>query len=189
MSPVGDRSIAFVFYSSQIPVIINGRFMTLFEAIGLVAEHSDNLTHALWGHGLYFDEDDGIVVVPEDDAPLYYQPVDCNLSSDIFQSLDRNPETDFAVGDYANDLAYTPDINESMYVEMHYKKNILQIAWELQLTKSDSGQQFQLNPIKPVIVTRSRVKLDSTQLPMELGISYSWIFWTANSNANVQSLN
>jgi hypothetical protein len=212
--PTGDKSIAFVFYSVYIPVIVDGQYMTLFEAIGLVAaqpqpqstaQHTDSgLQHALWGHQLYFDEEqEGIQVVPDADANLYYQPADCD---------DDNKKYD-ALGVFANDLAYSPDINEKIYLETQDMKNILQIVWEVELVLQEpmprpfissysSGQQqnakekeedesiistpvWMLKPVKPVVVARRDVIFTNnttTSRPQEVGVSYSWLFWIANSS-------
>ena len=74
------------------------------------------------------------------------------------------------MGVYANDLAYSPDINEDIYLQTHNNKNILQIVWILDLIpcsasvntsvnnnatiSEDVMGHWTLKPVKPVIVAR-----------------------------------
>ena len=158
----GDKTVAFYYYSTNIGVIFQDKFMRLFDAIGYMAEKNDNLSNALFGHKIYYDANENdIIIVP--DNFYHYQPYDINNNE--IPKIEN-------FGVYINDLAYTSDINENIYNQIHPYKNCLQIVWKIEYDENTNT----LIPIAPVIIMRQTMKF-TNKIPLELGVSYSYKFW------------
>jgi len=88
------------------------------------------------------------------------------------------PDADFEktlsyFGMFANDLAYEgPTTTMENYLKNSIEKNILHIIWRMDL-KNDI-----LVPTWPVVVLHRDVNFRN-KIPMEVGIHYSWRYWTA----------
>ena len=76
-------------------------------------------------------------------------------------------------GMFANDLAYIgPSMTMENYLRDSIDRNILHIIWRMDL-KNDI-----LVPTWPVVVLHKDVSFRN-RMPMEVGIHYSWRYWTA----------
>lgn len=159
----GDKTVAFAFYSTKTGVIYDKKLMSLLKVINYVTNSTDDLSRVIDGHQLYFDEEEAdIGIMPLEEYPNRYFIPD--------ETTDWNPSR---YGMYANDLGYNEDINTAeAYIANSVKNNILQIVWRVHL------EDGVFKPTWPVVILSQDVRF-TNDLPMEVGIQYSWRYWLA----------
>lgn len=161
----GDKTVAYCFASPKVGVIYKKKLMPLLDALQDVANLKDDLTKAVAGHLLFYNQtDNDLSIVPdlEYDSGRYFIPdTTFNWGPGYF-------------GMFANDMAYKgSETNMLTYYQASLKENILQIVWRLELT--DDGV---LGPTWPVVVLSQDVRFSNKE-PMECGMQYSWRYWEA----------
>lgn len=162
----GDKTVAFLLTNVRLGVIYEKELMPLYKAIGKL--ELKDLTHALVGHILEYDQAIGeILCIPDESFRDRYFIPDENL---------ENQWRPGSIGIYANDLAYDANLTKTqeVYEQESKRKNILQLVWRV-----EKNEQGQLTPTWPVVVTKDDVLLTNAKFPLEVGIQYSWRYWEA----------
>lgn len=177
--PSGDKTVAFVFIDYRIPVLLEGKIMTLMEAVGYIIDRYPNicdLSTVLYGHEIVFDrEESEIYIIPDYYGENYYTP--------ILSNLDNNDNNDVSVKNYgmfANDLAYHPSCDKHSY-QSNIDKNILAVVWEVEIIEDGDRSKPVITPVSPFLMLRNDVILKNKS-PMEIGLAYSWRYWEAFRN-------
>ena len=77
------------------------------------------------------------------------------------------------VGMFANDFAYQEILTRTIEsYSQNNAQNLLMLVWRVSM---DDGS---IKPMNPVLVTRRDVTFENS-MPMELGLHYSWSYWSA----------
>ena len=165
----GDKSVAFAFDSPDTAVVFDKQLMSLIEAVSIADGVSENITAALVGHTIYFDDaTEDLKVAPEaewsgqryfvpDEAPQEWGPANFGIC--------------------ANDLAYSPGISAEAYAGTSAESNVLQLVWRLEVNYELQA----LVPSWPVVFTRRPVAFTNSE-PMEIGISYGHRYWKSKES-------
>lgn len=178
MVPIADGTftVAYVFFGTLNGVIFNQRLMPLVEAIGLAADATGatDLRTLVAGHELLWDaRSEEINIVPLDDYEARYFIPDMSASAPSASSASASLPSVTNMGMYANDCAYGPSVTEEQYIATSRHKNVLQIAWRM-----DIDAEGRLAPTWPVVILLKDVLFDNKE-PMEVGLQYSWKYWEA----------
>eukprot|EP00960_Hanusia_phi_P037782 753111-Hanusia_phi.AAC.3 len=157
----GDKAVAYAFDRPDTLVVYERELMSLIDAAGSAAELSDNITEAVAGHNIFFDEGDQDLKVEPDvnwAQGRFFVPLE-----------DGGPAGPTNFGMFANDLAFEQGISQEKYAS-NTNKNILQLVWRMAV------QEGKLAPTWPVVFLNQPVCLQNAE-PMEIGLTYGWRYW------------
>lgn len=160
-SSQGDKAVAFAFDKPDTLVVYDRELMTLIDAAGSAADLSDNMTGAVAGHNIFFDEASQDLRVEPDvnwARGRFFVPVE-----------DGGPVGPANFGMFANDLAYEEGMTQEEYARS-MQKNVLQLVWRMAV------EEGHLNPTWPVVFLNQAVCFRNAE-PMEIGLSYGWRYW------------
>jgi hypothetical protein len=163
----GDKTVGYQFCDPLSWVLYEKKLMHVYDAIQQISEKVSDLNHAVAGHLVQ------ILAENNGQSIITIQP---NISDQKFKFYfvpdDAKEITIMNAAMFANDLAYHSDITEEEYEAAAKIKNILTLVWRVEF------DGCRLQPSWPVVVTNKDVEL-TNELPMEVGIEYSWRYWDA----------
>lgn len=166
----GDKTVAYAFQSMYTGVIYNKQITSLKKLVQSMRNTTEDVSVLIDGHLVFFDDEtQELCITPTDNYPnRYFIP---------FEVQEWSPAS---FGTQANDLGYQPELdNIDDYIENSVKHNILQIVWRMEFTEG------RFIPTWPVVILNRDIRFTNV-FPMEVGIHYSWNYWSA-FRANTQS--
>ena len=159
----GDKTVAYAFQSIYTGVIYNKQIISLKKLIQSMINSTDDISGIIDGHSVLFDnESQDLSITPtEDYRNRYFIP---------FELREWSPAS---FGTQANDLAYHAHIeNFDDYIQSSVEHNLLHIVWRMDFIDG------KFKPTWPVVIVNRDVRFTNA-IPMEVGIHYSWNYWSA----------
>ena len=156
----GDKSVMYKFTNLASLVYFRGKVMTIKEAIEASSQRS------LQDHVIQVDDKNSVLQISLNPS--------ARVKTFIPKKIDQTDALANCFGMCANDLAYEGDetTEESYYKNSH--KNCCMLLWHL----IEDTTTAMLKPLYPVIVLKRDIIFRNLE-PMELGLGYSWGYWSA----------